>query len=84
LRFLVELEYSLISLDETEEERAWELFRTQGKRIFKCKDIFDEGELLAGPPVFKDLSKDENNEQKERINDTLSIGSRTRTDKQFN
>lgn len=56
-RWRIDLEYgSYISLDISEGEKAWELYRERGIRLRRCRDIFDEGELVAGQPVVVDLT----------------------------
>lgn len=55
-RLKVELKYGYVSYDAQDEEKAWQLYKDQGVRIFLCDDIFDnDGVLLSGPPVVHDL-----------------------------
>lgn len=50
------------SYDESEKDRAWELYREQGIRIRRCKDIFDEGVTIEGPPIIEDNTRERWNE----------------------
>lgn len=51
-----------ISLDESEYDRAVELFKERGLRLRRCKDIHDEGVVIMGSPIFEDLTRNRHNE----------------------
>lgn len=55
MRYKVETKYGYASFDEKDKHKAMQLFEQEGVRLFKCKDIHDEGLLLQGPPVIEDL-----------------------------
>jgi hypothetical protein len=57
-RWRVDTEYSSVSFDDSEEEKAWYFYRIHGIRMVKCSDLFDEGVVVAGAPIVKDLSYD--------------------------
>lgn len=58
MRYRVDLEYGYISYDEKDHDKAVEMYRERGVRLLVCRDIFDEGTVIAGPPVISDLTKD--------------------------
>lgn len=56
MRYRVDLEYGYISYDEKDKDKALALYEERGVRLRRCKDIFDDGLVIAGPPVFEDHS----------------------------
>jgi hypothetical protein len=58
-RWRVDFEYGYISLDISEKEKAWELYRERGIRIRRCRDLFDDGVVVAGKPLVVDLTRSE-------------------------
>ena len=58
-RWRVDFQYgSYISLAYEEKEKAYQLYNEQGGiRLRLCRDIFDEGDLVEGPPIIQDLSQ---------------------------
>lgn len=56
VRYRVDFQYGYISFDESDSERAFELFRDGGIRIRRCADIFDDGVVIDGSPIVKDLT----------------------------
>lgn len=56
MRYRVDLEYGYISYDESEYETALATFKERGIRIRKCEDIFDDGTVIEGKPIYLDLS----------------------------
>jgi hypothetical protein len=58
MRLRVDLERGYVSYDESQSEKAWELFRERGIRIRKCKDVFDDGVVIEGKPIVVDMSVD--------------------------
>ena len=48
------------SFDERDYERALDLFKSEGIRMLRQKDIFDEGTLVFGLPEVVDLTKNFN------------------------
>jgi hypothetical protein len=53
----VDLRHGYASFDETEEPRARKLFAAEGLRLRRCRDVFDNGEVIAGLPLSVDLRK---------------------------
>lgn len=63
MRYRVDLEGSgYISYDESDRDKAYEIYHERGVRIRLCSDIYDEGTVIEGEPVFCDLSRDYYNE----------------------
>lgn len=58
-RWKVEFKYgSYISLAFEQKQEAYRLYREEGGiRLLLCKSIFDDGEVMEGPPVIKDLTE---------------------------
>jgi hypothetical protein len=56
MRYQVDLPYGSASYDERDTDRAWDLFQEEGIRIRRCRDIFDEGTVIAGSPIVQDLT----------------------------
>lgn len=54
MRYRVDFEYGYVSFGEQDVEKAWELYHERGIRIRRCRDIFDDGQLLAGAPIVED------------------------------
>lgn len=63
MRYRVDFEYGgYASYDESEYERALKLFQEQGVRLRRCRDIHDEGIVIAGPPIIEDITREPWNE----------------------
>ncbi len=45
-----------VSYDESERERAEEVYEQSGFRMRVCRDIHDEGVVVRGPAVFEDMT----------------------------
>ncbi len=54
MRYRVDLPHGYASFDESEEEKAFDLYEAEGYRLRRCKDIFDEGEVIEGLPLGVD------------------------------
>lgn len=55
MRWKVDLKYGYASFNESDKEKAWDLFHDEGIRIRKCKDIMDdEGIVVEGLPIYED------------------------------
>lgn len=55
MKYKVDLNHGHIIFDESDYKKALAIFKQEGTRMFILKDIFDEGTLLYGLPVVKDL-----------------------------
>lgn len=56
-RYRVDFKFGgYISLDESEYDKALSLYKEQGIRLRYCNDVFDEGIVIEGPPVYVDLT----------------------------
>jgi hypothetical protein len=57
-RWTVDFSHGYVSFDDEEKEKAFELYREDSSaiRIRKCRDIFDEGEVVEGMFVVEDIS----------------------------
>ena len=57
-RWRIDTKYGgYVSLDVSQEDKAWELYYQMGVRLRKCDNIHDEGIVIAGLPLFLDLFK---------------------------
>lgn len=55
MRIRVDYEYGYASFDESERERAEQFYEEHnGIRMRLCRDLFDEGEVIRGRPLFED------------------------------
>jgi len=45
------------SYDESEYAKALELYKERGIRLRKCRDIHDEGIVIEGAPIYKDVTR---------------------------
>jgi hypothetical protein len=50
-RLRVDLKYGYVSYSLVEQDRAMALFAEQGIRLRLCRDIFDDGTVIAGEPL---------------------------------
>lgn len=57
-RYRVDFEGGYISFGQQDYDKALKFYKERGIRLLKCKDIFDEGTLIEGSPIFLDLSDD--------------------------
>jgi hypothetical protein len=55
---------SYVSYSDDEKQKAWDLYEElttttsrKGVRIRKCRDIFDDGLVIKGPPIIRDLTE---------------------------
>lgn len=55
MRYKVELRYGSASFDESQKDRALELYAQEGLRLRLCQDLHDEGVVVSGPPATVDL-----------------------------
>ena len=55
-RYKIDLEYGYVSYDEKDYDKAMELYKSEGIRLRKCSDLFDEGVVIAGKPIIQDLT----------------------------
>lgn len=63
MRYRVDFEHGgYASYDASEYERAVQLYREQGVRLRQCKDIYDEGTVIEGPPILEDMTREPWNE----------------------
>lgn len=60
MRYRVDFEYGgYASYDCSEVEKAWEVYYERGIRIRKCNDIFDDGIVIDGKPIFEDHTSEQ-------------------------
>jgi len=52
-RLRVDLKYGYASYSLKEQQKAMDLFASDGIRLRFCKDIFDDGYVVAGEPLPK-------------------------------
>ncbi len=52
MRYRVDLNYGYASYDETEKEKAFDLYDREGVRLLECDDLFDDdGFVIADKTV---------------------------------
>ena len=56
IRYRVDFENGYASYDSSEYYKALKLYEERGIRLRECKDLFDEGVVIMGAPIFEDLS----------------------------
>jgi hypothetical protein len=57
MRYRVDLESGYVSYDSKDYEKALQLYNERGIRLRQCKDIFDEGIVIMGSPIYEDISR---------------------------
>jgi hypothetical protein len=53
-RLRVDTKYGYVSYSMKDKEKAMEIFKNEGIRLRLCKNIFDDGYVVAGEPLPKD------------------------------
>lgn len=56
MRWRVDTKFGYISFAECDERKAFVYYQESGIRLRRCKDIFDEGVVVAGQPIIEDCS----------------------------
>ncbi len=51
MRYRVDLRFGSASFDESEEAYARDLYESEGVRLVRCVDLFDQGEAIDGLPA---------------------------------
>lgn len=57
MRYRVDTRFGYASFDEKDAKRARELYEQEGIRLRRCRDLFDEGEVIEGLPLGVDFDK---------------------------
>jgi predicted alpha-1,6-mannanase (GH76 family) len=52
MRYRVDTRTGYVSFDFADEEKARALYTEEGIRLRVCRDIFDEGVVIDGAPIF--------------------------------
>jgi hypothetical protein len=51
MRYRVDTPYGYVSFDETDRDKAYELYELEGLRLVACLDIHDPGIVIEGVPA---------------------------------
>lgn len=56
MRYKIQTAFGYVSYDESDSEKAIELWNSEGIRFYVQQDVLDEGVLIWGPVEIIDLS----------------------------